>query len=66
MLIFPDCVLHMVPGLLCKSDHSISLFDFNCYIEKEAVSFKKFNFFKGDYKAVDEGLLSIDWAQVVG
>ena len=21
-----------------------------CYIEKEAVSFKKFNFFKGDYK----------------
>ena len=57
--------LQYLPGL-GKSDHCILSFDFNCYIEKEAVSFKKFNFFKGDYKAVDEGLLSIDWAQVLG
>ena len=51
--------LQYLPGL-GKIDHCILSFDFNCYIEKEAVSFKKFNFFKGDYKAVDEGLLSID------
>ena len=57
--------LQYLPGL-GKNDHCILSFDFNCYIEKEAVSFKKFNFFKGDYKAVDEGLLSIDWAQVLG
>ena len=54
--------LQYLPGV----GKSILLFDLNCYIEKEVVSFKKFNFFKGDYKAVDEGLLSVDWDQVLG
>ena len=51
---------------LGKSDHLAILFDFNCFIEPEPdKTFKKLNFFKGDYKSITSELSRIDWSSEI-
>ena len=43
------------PGL-GKSDHSCLSFNYNCYIDNKPCAYTKFNFYKGNYKEIEESL----------
>ena len=45
-----------------KSDHVVLDFNFNCFIEKNSTTQKKYNFNKGDYNSCTNELSSIDWS----
>ena len=53
------------PGL-GKSDHVVLDFNFNCFIEKNSTTQKKYNFNKGDYNSCKNQLSSIDWSVMQG
>ena len=55
--------INYMPGL-GKSDHLQLCFDFNCYIEVNRHSFKKHNFFNGDYMNMSVDLEGINWDMV--
>lgn len=50
---------------LGKSDHVQLTFDYNCYIEVNSHSFRKYNFFKGDYDGLSWELADISWDVVL-
>ena len=52
--------LEYQPGL-GKSDHLVLNFNFNCYANLSAPTFKKYNFFKGKYLAIEQELNKEDW-----
>ena len=54
--------LSMLPGL-GKRDHVILNFNFNCYTNVQSATFKKYNFFKGKYSAIEEDLGKEDWSE---
>ena len=54
--------LQYKPGL-GKSDHLVLEFTYNCYIRSNESPPKKLNFFKGNYKQINEKLQENDWEQ---
>ena len=54
--------LSYLPGL-GKSEHVLLNFSFNCYIDTWSTNFKKYNFFKGNYAAIEEEMSTEDWCQ---
>ena len=52
--------LSYLPGL-GKSVHVLLNFGFNCYTC--STNFKKYNFFKGNYAAIEEEMSTEDWCQ---
>ena len=54
--------LQYKPGL-GKSDHLVLEFTYNCYIRSNESTPKKLNFFKGNYKQINEKLQENDWEQ---
>ena len=51
-----------LPGL-GKSDHVLLNFSFNCYTDTCPTNFKKYNFFKGNYTAIEDEMSTEDWCQ---
>ena len=57
--------LQYIQGL-GRSDHLVLSFNFNCYVNTTLnPSFKKRNFFKGDYLSINTSLQSINWEVVL-
>ena len=54
--------LSFLPGL-GKSDHMVLNFNFKCHMEVSSTSFKKYNFFKGNYTAIESELNSENLCQ---
>ncbi len=54
-----DNIVHL-PGL-GVSDHLVLTCDFNCYIDRINSMSNKLNFFKGDYKSMEDQLSKQDW-----
>ena len=54
--------LQYKPGL-DKSYHLVLEFTYNCYIRSNESPPKKLNFFKGNYKQINEKLQENDWEQ---
>ena len=57
--------LNYLPGL-GSSDHLQINFVFNCFIDVSKSSFNKLNFFKGDFKSMNQNLQDIQWNQLLG
>ena len=57
--------LNYLPGL-GSSDHLQINFVFNCFIDVSKSSFNKLNFFKGDFKSMNQILQDIQWNQLLG
>ena len=51
------------PGL-GKSDHLILEFNYNCYIKQSLSNNKKFDYFKGNYKTINQTQNNINWAEI--
>ena len=51
-----------MPGL-GKSDHVLLNFSFNCYTDTCPTNFKKYNFFKGNYTAIEDEMSTEDCCQ---
>ena len=41
----------------------LSNLSFNCYIDTCPINFKKYNYFKGNYAAIEEEMSTEDWCQ---
>ncbi|CAG2209250.1 unnamed protein product [Mytilus edulis] len=44
-----------------KSDHAVIHFDYNCYLSFEQDTSERFQYFKGDYKAISDELDQENW-----
>ena len=50
---------------LGKSDHLILEFNYNCYIKQSLSTIKKFIYFKGNYKTINQTLNNISWTETM-